>query len=88
MVLENLQRSRENLRDSPSGSRRPQGSQSLRTVQQFRPVIEWVEIKMTGSESIDIVLGAASSGLEALRRLVRRWDPLSGGKRTGSCDKS
>ena len=27
------------------------------------------------------VLGAAPSGQEALRRLVRRWDPLSGGKR-------
>ena len=33
------------------------------------------------SESFNIVPGAAPSGLEALRRLVRRWDPLSGGKR-------
>ena len=32
-------------------------------------------------KSFNIVLGAAPSGLEALRRLVRRWDPLSGGKR-------
>ena len=36
---------------------------------------------LTESESFDIVLGAAPSGLEALRRSVRRWDPLRGGKR-------
>ena len=36
---------------------------------------------MTDSESFDVVLGAAPSGLKALRRLVRRWDPLSGGMR-------
>ena len=38
-------------------------------------------LALTESESIDIVLGAAPSGLEALRRLVRRWDPLIGGQR-------
>ena len=38
-------------------------------------------LALTESESIGVVLGAAPSGLEALRRLVRRWDPLSGGKR-------
>ena len=38
-------------------------------------------LALTESESFDIVLGVAPSGLEALRRLVRRWDPLSGGKR-------
>ena len=36
---------------------------------------------LTESESFDIFVGAAPSLLEALRRLVRRWDPLSGGKR-------
>ena len=36
---------------------------------------------LTEGESFDIVLGAAPNGLEALRRLVRRWDPLSGGRR-------
>ena len=35
----------------------------------------------TEGESFDIVLGAAPSGLEALRRFVRRGDPPSGGKR-------
>ena len=40
-----------------------------------------VLLAWTQGESFDIVLGAALSGLEALRRLVRRWDPLSGGKR-------
>ena len=33
------------------------------------------------SESFDIVLGAAASGLVALRRVVRGWDPLRGRKR-------
>ena len=36
-------------------------------------------LALTGSESFDIVLGAAS-GLEALQLLVRRWVPLSGEK--------
>ena len=35
-------------------------------------------------ESFDIVLGAAPSGLEALRRLVRRWEPLSGEAQSSS----
>ena len=35
---------------------------------------------LTASESIDVVLGAAPSFLEEQRRLVRRWDPLGGGK--------
>ena len=116
-VLGNLQRSRENLRDSPSGSGRPRGC----LIAAFWPVIEWVEdqdnvitnealdqqfgplgaepvddvlekslkvhvalLALTESGNFDIVLGAASSGLGALRRLVRRWDPPSGGKRRGS----
>ena len=32
----------------------------------------------TESESFHLVFGALPSGLEALGRLVRRWDPLSG----------
>ena len=40
-----------------------------------------VLLSLTEGESFDIVLGAAPNGFEALRRLVRRWDPLSGGRR-------
>ena len=38
-------------------------------------------VALTEGESFDIVLATAPSGLEALRRLVRRWDLLSEGKR-------
>ena len=38
-------------------------------------------LALRDSESFDIVPGAAPSGLEVLRRLVRRWDLLSGGER-------
>ena len=34
-------------------------------------------LALAESENFDIVLGAAPSGLEALRRLVPCWDPLS-----------
>ena len=45
-------------------------------------MIEWVTLlALTESESFDIVHGAAPSGLEALRRVVPRWDPLSGKRR-------
>ena len=37
---------------------------------------------LTECESFDIALGPARSGLEALRRFVRRWDPLRRGIRT------
>ena len=37
-------------------------------------------LALTESESFDVVLGAAPSGLEPSRLLVRRWDPLIGGK--------
>ena len=36
---------------------------------------------LTESECFDVVLGAAPSSLEPLRRLVRRWDLLSLGER-------
>ena len=36
---------------------------------------------LTESERFDILLGATPSGPEVPRRLVRRGDPLSGGKR-------
>ena len=52
-------------------------------VEDFQEKCEHVHVALlalTESESFDIVLGAARSGLEALRRLLRRWDPLSGGK--------
>ena len=114
-VLENLQRSRKNLRNSPTGSGRP-WFRLLRMAQLSSQCLSGWKIKTTSSrtkhlidssvrlgaepvgdvlekseqvhvallaltESCDIVLGAVPSGLESLRRLVRRWDPLSGGKR-------
>ena len=36
---------------------------------------------LTEGESFDIVLGATPHGIEALRRLIHRWDPASGGRR-------
>eukprot|EP00971_Amphidinium_carterae_P327631 6459087-Amphidinium_carterae.1 len=36
---------------------------------------------LTENESFDIVLSANNNGAEALRRLIKRWDPSSGGKR-------
>ena len=36
---------------------------------------------LTEGESFDIVLGATPHSVEALRRLIRRWDPASGGRR-------
>ena len=115
-ALGNLQRSKENLRDTLS-VRKTTGFMTAACGSAFWPVIERVEdqdnvitnealdrqfgpidaepvedvqeeseqahvalLALTECESFDIVLGAAPSGLEALRRLVRRWDPLSGGK--------
>ena len=45
-------------------------------------------LALTESEIFIFVLGAATSGLEALRRLVRRWHPLSGGTRRGLLPQS
>ncbi len=39
-----------------------------------------VLLSFTEAESLDIVLGAAPSGFEAFRRVIRRWDPLIGGR--------
>eukprot|EP00971_Amphidinium_carterae_P051116 1006543-Amphidinium_carterae.1 len=36
---------------------------------------------LTEGEAFDIVLGSASCGAEALRKLIRRFDPSSGGRR-------
>ena len=37
---------------------------------------------LTEGESYDIVMGSGTkNGVEAFRRLVRRWDPASGGRR-------
>ena len=52
----------------------------LKTVQEKSEQVHVALLALTETESFDIGLGAAPSGLEALRRLVRRWDPLSGGK--------
>ena len=42
-------------------------------------IVEWSDhvAPFALKERVDIVFGAAPSGLEALRRVVRRWDPLS-----------
>ena len=59
----------------------PIGAAPVEDVQENSEQVHVALLALTESESFDIVLGAAPSGLEALRRLVRRWDPLSGGKR-------
>ena len=38
-------------------------------------------MSLTEGESFDLVLGSGGRGADALRRLIRRWDPASGGKR-------
>eukprot|EP00971_Amphidinium_carterae_P280628 5571028-Amphidinium_carterae.1 len=38
-------------------------------------------VALIEGESFDIVMGVGPRGVEALRRLIRRWDPASGGKR-------
>ena len=54
--------------------------------QQFGPIMQnqltsFSERANKSMWKLRFVLGAPPSGLEALRRLVRRWDPLSEGKR-------
>ena len=57
----------------------PLGAQPVDDVLEKGERIHVALLALTGSERFDIVPGAAPSGPEALRRLVRRWDPLSGG---------
>ena len=59
----------------------PMGAEPVEDVQEKSEQVHVALLTLTESESFDIVLGAAPSGLEALRRLVRRWVALSGGKR-------
>ena len=59
----------------------PIGAEPVEDVQEKSEQVHVALLVLTESESFDIGLGVAPSGLEALRRLVRRWDPLSGGKR-------
>ena len=59
----------------------PRGTEPVEDVQEKSEQVHVALLALTESESFDIVLGAAPSGLEALRRLVRRWDPPSGGRR-------
>ena len=59
----------------------PMGAEPVEDVQEMSEQVHVALQALTESESFDVVLGAAPSGLEALRRLVRRWDPLSGGTR-------
>ena len=47
-------------------------------------LLELTESEMKECESFDFVAGTDPEGLEALRRLIRCWDPLSGGKTQGS----
>ena len=59
----------------------PIGAEPVEDVQEKSEQVHVAHLSLTESESFDIVLGAAPSGLESSRRLVRRRDPLSGGKR-------
>ena len=59
----------------------PIGAEPVEDVQEKSEQVHVALLALTESESFDVALGAAPSGLEALRRLVRRWDPLGGGKR-------
>ena len=59
----------------------PIGAEPVEDVQEKSEQVHVARLALTESESFDIVLGAAPSGLESSRRLVRRRDPLSGGKR-------
>ena len=38
---------------------------------------------LTNGESFDIVLGTGGEGIEAWRRMARRWDPLTAGRARG-----
>ena len=58
----------------------PTGAEPVEDVQEKSEQVHAALLALTECESFDIVPGAAPSGLVVLRRLVRRWDPLSGGK--------
>ena len=59
----------------------PIGAEPIEDVQEKSEQGHVAFLALTESESFDIGLGAAPSGLKDLRRLVQHWDPLSGGKR-------
>ena len=59
----------------------PIGAERIEDVQEKSEQVHVALLSLTENESFDIVLGATPLGVEALRRLVRRWHPLSGGKR-------
>ena len=59
----------------------PLGAEPVGDVQEKSEQVHVALLALRESESFDIVLGAAPSGLEALRRLVRRLDLASGGRR-------
>ena len=59
----------------------PIGAEPDEDVQEKSEQVHDALLALTESESFDVVLGAAPSGLEALRRLVCRLDPPSGGQR-------
>ena len=59
----------------------PIGAEPIEDVQEKSEQGHVALLALTESESFDIGLGAAPSGLKDLRRLVQHWDPLSGGKR-------
>ena len=59
----------------------PTSAEPVDEVQEKSEQVHVALLALTESESFHIVLGTAPSGLEARRHLVRRWVPLSGGKR-------
>ena len=60
----------------------PLGAEPVDHVQEKSERVHVALLALTESKSFGISLGAAPSGLEALRRSVRRLDLLSGGKRS------
>ena len=59
----------------------PTGAEPVEDLQEKSEEVRVALLASTESESFDIVLGAAPSGLEALRRLVRRWGLPTGEQR-------
>ena len=66
------------MNEALDGQFGPIGAEPCGDVQEKSEQIHVALLALTESESFATVLGAAPSGVEVLRRLIRRWDPLSG----------
>ena len=58
----------------------PMGAEAVEDVQEKSEQVHVALLALIGCGIFDVVLGVAPSGLGALRRWDRRWDPLSGGQ--------